>query len=422
MDGVKLKQQIAHHPPRKPVLALFTITSPLLRKLSLLFHLRVGYQYCKTQFHSSKSERYKMTQHQQPQQQQQQHNQAQMSAQTLTQSQSHMFDSSAQQNQAMAQLASQVQAAMGQQMQPQPSADPNATPGMMNMPNQKAMAGGQFYPMNGMMQQNNLSMPQQMQSWNSAPPGYELQQPQFNNWMTNMNVAAVVAPPTPVLSSQQQQQQQQPTPTSVQTRHGDPIQPQMTISPHPPTQTQTTKVATRKVSKKEKFVAIDSGDDFSGDDDDEDDYDDIDTGGADKQSSKNSANLTPAQKARQNRERNREHARTTRLRKKAYVQKLKEMADGLRAVQTEDVRQLRASAQKMAEIQKARRSVVHGVLQFHSDCESNPQKWATLLEDDFYLKQPVTPYRFFRRSEVQRVRMHDWSSLPRLEWIFLCFT
>jgi hypothetical protein len=335
-----------------------------------------------------------MSQHQQQQTQ----SQAQMSAQTLTQSQSHMFDSSAQQNQAMAQLASQVQAAMGQQMQLQPSADSTAT-GMMNMPNQKAMSGGQFYPMNGMMQQNNLSMPQQMQSWNSAPASYELQ-PQFNNWMTNINGAAVVAPPALVLSSQQQQ-----TTASVQTRHGDPIQQQMTISPHP---TQTN--ATRKVIKKEKFVTIDSGDDFSGDDDDEYDYDEIDTGG--DKPSKNSSNLTSAQKARQNRERNREHARTTRLRKKAYVQKLKEMADGLRAVQTEDVRQLRASALKMAEIQKARRSVVHSVLQFQSECESNPQKWATLLEDNFYLKQPVTPYRFFRRSEVQRVRMIG------MEWIF----
>lgn len=313
-----------------------------------------------------------------------------MAAQTLTQSQSHMFESSAQQNQAMAQLASQVQAAMGQQMPQQLSAD-SAVTGMMNMPNQKQMSGGQCYPMNGMMQQNNLSMPQQMQSWNSAPAGYEMQQPQFNNWMANMNAVATVVPPAAVLSSQQQQQQT----TNVQTRHGDPIQQQMSISPHPVTQTK----ATRKVTKKEKFVAIDSADDFSGDDDDEDDYDDIDTGG-----DKPSKNLTPAQKARQNRERNREHARTTRLRKKAYVQKLKEMADGLRAVQTEDVRQLRASAQKMAEIQKARRSVVHGVLQFQSECETNPQKWATLLEDNFYLKQPVTPYRFFRRSEVQKVR------------------
>ena len=313
-----------------------------------------------------------------------------------------MFDSSAQQNQAMAQLASQVQAAMGQQMPQQPSADSTAT-GMMNMPNQKVISGGQFYPMNGMMQQNNLSMPQQMQSWNSAPAGYELQ-PQFNNWMANMNAVATVVPPAPVLSSQQQQQQT----ARVQTRHGDPIQQQMRISPHP-TQTK----ATRKVTKKEKLVAVDSGDDFSGDDEDMDEYDEIDTGG--DKSSKNLSNLTPAQKARQNRERNREHARTTRLRKKAYVQKLKEMADGLRAVQTEDVRQLKASAQKMAEIQKARRSVVHGVLQFHSECESNPQKWATLLEDDFYLKQPVTPYRFFRRTEVERVRT---IGLVRLEWIF----
>ena len=37
-------------------------------------------------------------------------------------------------------------------------------------------------------------------------------------------------------------------------------------------------------------------------------------------------------KTEKNRERNREHARSTRLRKKAYIQKLKDMAQGLRAV------------------------------------------------------------------------------------------
>lgn len=110
-------------------------------------------------------------------------------------------------------------------------------------------------------------------------------------------------------------------------------------------------------------------------------------------------------KVQQSRERNREHARSTRIRKKAYIQKLKDMANGLRTVQTEEIRQRRSSMQKLLDIQKIRRAVVHTVLQYHANFESDASKWSVLLEDSFWLKQPVTPFRSFRRSEVDRVRI-----------------
>ena len=113
--------------------------------------------------------------------------------------------------------------------------------------------------------------------------------------------------------------------------------------------------------------------------------------------------VSAAEKAKQNRERNREHARSTRLRKKAYVQKLKEMAEGLRAIQTEEIRQRRLAVQQMTEIQKTRRSVVQTFLKYHSCYESDSTKWTILIEDTFWLKQPVTPFRSFRRSEVEKV-------------------
>jgi hypothetical protein len=112
----------------------------------------------------------------------------------------------------------------------------------------------------------------------------------------------------------------------------------------------------------------------------------------------------PAVKEQQCRERNREHARSTRLRKKAYIQKLKDMAQGLRAVQTEEIRRRRVSMQKMLEIQKVRRSVIQTVLHYHAVNERDPDKWNALLEESFWLKQPVTPFRSFRRSGVERVR------------------
>lgn len=113
------------------------------------------------------------------------------------------------------------------------------------------------------------------------------------------------------------------------------------------------------------------------------------------------AELSPQEKARQNRDRNREHARSTRLRKKAYVQKLKELVEGLHAERTEEVRKRRVAIQHLSEVQGVRRAVVRSFLHFHASYESDPRKWSTIVEDNFWLRQPVTPYRSFRRAEVE---------------------
>jgi hypothetical protein len=115
--------------------------------------------------------------------------------------------------------------------------------------------------------------------------------------------------------------------------------------------------------------------------------------------------VTADDRARQNRDRNREHARSTRLRKKAYVQKLKELVEGLHAERTEEVRQRRVAVQHLAEKQNVRRAVVRSFLRSHSNFETDDRKWKTILEEDFWLKQPVTPYRSFRRAEIEQVRI-----------------
>ncbi len=108
-------------------------------------------------------------------------------------------------------------------------------------------------------------------------------------------------------------------------------------------------------------------------------------------------------KTEKNRERNREHARSTRLRKKAYIQKLKDMAQGLRAVQTKEIRERRLSMENMMNIQKVRRAVVQTALDYHANNEKDLTKWNVLLESSFWMKQPVTPFRSYRRSEIERV-------------------
>jgi hypothetical protein len=112
-------------------------------------------------------------------------------------------------------------------------------------------------------------------------------------------------------------------------------------------------------------------------------------------------NMSPSERSKQNRDRNREHARSTRLRKKAYVAKLKELVEGLHSERTEEAKKRKVAIQSLAEMQNVRRAVVRSFLQYHTNYESDERKWATLLEERFWLKQPVTPYRAFRRSELE---------------------
>jgi len=128
--------------------------------------------------------------------------------------------------------------------------------------------------------------------------------------------------------------------------------------------------------------------------------------------------LTSEERAQQNRDRNREHARSTRLRKKAYVSKLKELVDGLHRERTEEVRQRRVAIQHLAETQDVRRAVVRSFLRFHASYETDKRKWTTLLEDGFWFKQPLTPYRYFRRSEIENVsKIHANKRAFRSLWI-----
>jgi hypothetical protein len=114
--------------------------------------------------------------------------------------------------------------------------------------------------------------------------------------------------------------------------------------------------------------------------------------------------LTPTQRAKENRDRNREHAKSTRVRKKAYIHRLKELVEGLHTERNEERRQRRLAVQRLAEVQNVRRAVIRSFLRFLASYEKDMQKWSTILEDDFWLKQPVTPYRCFRRSEIEKVR------------------
>ena len=75
--------------------------------------------------------------------------------------------------------------------------------------------------------------------------------------------------------------------------------------------------------------------------------------------------------------------------------------DGLHAERSEQDRKRRVEVQHLAEMHKVRRTVIKNFLRFHSGNITDAKKWSTLLEEDFFLKQPVTPYRSFRCGEIE---------------------
>jgi hypothetical protein len=104
-------------------------------------------------------------------------------------------------------------------------------------------------------------------------------------------------------------------------------------------------------------------------------------------------NLTPDERARQNRDRNREHARNTRLRKKAYVEELKRTLSEL--VSQRDATELdkRHVGQREMEQREVRFRVMEEFLKLRGRNETNLTRWVAILEDNFSLTLPETDYR-----------------------------
>ena len=104
-------------------------------------------------------------------------------------------------------------------------------------------------------------------------------------------------------------------------------------------------------------------------------------------------NLTPDERARQNRDRNREHARNTRLRKKAYVEELKRTLTELVSQRDAAEVERRHSAQRDLEQREVRFRVIEEFLKLRGRNEPNYSRWAAILEDNFSLTLPITSFR-----------------------------
>lgn len=111
------------------------------------------------------------------------------------------------------------------------------------------------------------------------------------------------------------------------------------------------------------------------------------------------ATLTQEERAKQNRDRNREHARNTRLRKKAYVEELKRTLTELVAQRDAADLEKRHEAQRNREQREVRFRVMEEFLKLRGRNEMNAARWVAILEDGFTFTLPRTPYRHMVDSE-----------------------
>lgn len=114
------------------------------------------------------------------------------------------------------------------------------------------------------------------------------------------------------------------------------------------------------------------------------------------------SNMTPSQKAKANRDRNREHARNTRLRKKAYLEKLKMTVDELCRERETLVSERATAANLLVEMHNTRTEVLMSFFALRSSNEKRRKLWSSIMDECcFTCVMPVTPYRSFPASEVQ---------------------
>lgn len=104
------------------------------------------------------------------------------------------------------------------------------------------------------------------------------------------------------------------------------------------------------------------------------------------------------------RERNREHAKNTRLRKKAYVESLKQTVDELCRERDTLVTERANAANLMIETHSKRVDVMRSFFALRAGYSLNQKRelWSSILDESgFNCRLPVTPYQSFPSSEVQ---------------------
>jgi hypothetical protein len=100
------------------------------------------------------------------------------------------------------------------------------------------------------------------------------------------------------------------------------------------------------------------------------------------------------------RDRNREHARNTRLRKKVYVTKLKEFVENLSEQKRSEVKQCAEMGARIHEMHNIRKERVRLFLSYRANNVQERSLWASIVDDEqtFTFTQPYIMYRHFQNN------------------------
>jgi PAS domain S-box-containing protein len=106
------------------------------------------------------------------------------------------------------------------------------------------------------------------------------------------------------------------------------------------------------------------------------------------------------EKLQSKRERNRQHAKNTRVRKKAYIETLKTTVDSYLKTKAVQDAELKLQAEHHAQVKLSRYKTLCCFMNYRVLGYVEPFKWNTILEPGFTCILPVTPYRSCPKVEI----------------------
>lgn len=110
--------------------------------------------------------------------------------------------------------------------------------------------------------------------------------------------------------------------------------------------------------------------------------------------------LTIEEKTQLSREKNREHARNTRRRKKVFVAKLREMVEVLTQQKNTEKKDRLNLGKRIYDTQQHRKSILKLFLSYRANNVQDRRYWQSICDESITLVLPITPYRYYKKSEV----------------------
>ncbi len=112
------------------------------------------------------------------------------------------------------------------------------------------------------------------------------------------------------------------------------------------------------------------------------------------------AKISVEEKQKLHRDRNREHARNTRLRKKLYVENLINQVEMLSSEMENNSKREESMKRAQIDQRKANVHILLKVLGFWAVAEKNVETWNEILDPEFIMHLPITPFRHYPPNEL----------------------